>query len=220
MLPGSLRVLFVYRFCGLGGVETSIVTKVKAMRAAGVDAQALLLERYGVGGESLAAQEGVRIDVERHEIRPFLRQGFDAVIVVDYPQLIPVIEAARVSSTVFFETHSSLPDDVAHFVERLASPRVAALVAPSQFNWRLLEAGGITRKPFAIIPNPVDTGVFRRLSREALRDRFGNRLETTVLLWVGRLEEEKNPVEMLRIAGEMCDRDPSIHLIMVGDSPE
>ena len=45
----SMKLLFVYRFCGLGGVETSILNKLEALRRQGIEGYVLFSEFYGAG---------------------------------------------------------------------------------------------------------------------------------------------------------------------------
>ena len=44
------KVLFMYRVCGLGGVETSIVNKMEALSARGIEVRAVFQSSWGEGG--------------------------------------------------------------------------------------------------------------------------------------------------------------------------
>src|ERR671912_2886267 len=50
----SMRLLFVYPFCGLGGVESSVLNKLGALRLVGIEAQARFGTPYGAGGTFVA----------------------------------------------------------------------------------------------------------------------------------------------------------------------
>jgi glycosyltransferase involved in cell wall biosynthesis len=218
-MPGR-RLLFVYRFCGLGGVETSLLTKASALRRLGVDAQVLFSEFYGLGGEEIAKLPWVTIGLSEQEAGDLVRRGFDAIVVIDYPEFIGIIHRARVRTRVFFETHSSLPGSLPLFYSALHSSRIAAIVVPSRFNQRLIEQAGITSKPIEVIPNSVDLEAFRPLPREAVSDGFADLLDGPVILWVGRLEDEKNPVEFVEIAVTLLSARHGTHYLIVGDTPE
>jgi glycosyltransferase involved in cell wall biosynthesis len=81
-------------------------------------------------------------------------------------------------------------------------------------------------KEYAVIPTGVDERVFKpnqtqgRLFREELERRHPSMRSSTLLLYVGRISQEKN-LELLAEAMEkMLARNPNIHLLMVGDGPK
>jgi D-inositol-3-phosphate glycosyltransferase len=69
------------------------------------------------------------------------------------------------------------------------------------------------------VPNAVNDGVFRpgKLSSQppALDLAPGEKL----VLWVGRLEDEKNPGELIDIAEQLLERMIGIRFLIVGDLP-
>lgn len=81
-------------------------------------------------------------------------------------------------------------------------------------------------KEYAVIPTGVDERVFKpnqtqgRLYREELERRHPSMRSSTLLLYVGRISQEKN-LELLAEAMEkMLARNPNIHLLIVGDGPK
>jgi glycosyltransferase involved in cell wall biosynthesis len=214
------RLLFIYRFCGLGGVETSIATKVQALQAAGARVEVLFSELYASGGASIAGQPWARIGLSRAEVEALLEEPFDLIVVVDYPAFLDRIEGAARQQRVVFETHTSLPDSIPGFFQRLGSLRLAAMTAPARFNRRLLEQHGFPPKPFFAIPNPVDAERFRPRPLDELDPELRKLAPGPLLLWVGRLEDEKNPQEFLRVAERVFPSRPEACGLMVGDSPD
>src|SRR5690606_13255648 len=110
-----VKILYVYRFCGLGGVETSILNKLDALAAAGIEGYALFGEFYGSGGSRLAEDERVTLGIGKDRVRALLRKNYDAISVVDYPDFVDLLCEIGRTPPVLFETHASLPEAVARF---------------------------------------------------------------------------------------------------------
>jgi glycosyltransferase involved in cell wall biosynthesis len=112
---------------------------------------------------------------------------------------------ARLTGRPFVFTYHTLYDRYAHYVPlprtlvaRAAvrwSMRFAAsadlVVAPSDFVARRLRAHGV-RRPIEILPTGVDPGRYRPGDRALARRTVGLDADARVLLYVGRLDREKN----------------------------
>jgi 1,2-diacylglycerol 3-alpha-glucosyltransferase len=140
------------------------------------------------------AIEGFDLDVY-HAQHPFLLGGMARRL------------ARRAGRPLVFTCHTRY-DQYAHYVP-LPVPLVARaavrwstafantadrVVAPSEALARLLRGQGV-RKPVDVIPTGVDLEVFRPGRREevrALRERLGLPVDGPLLLYVGRLDREKN----------------------------
>jgi glycosyltransferase involved in cell wall biosynthesis len=215
----DLSVLFVYRFCGLGGVETSITTKLKALARFGVSARALFLEYYGVGSQEIAQSPGVLFGVEASETRRLLRE-VDIVIVTDFPEFLDVILESGSSASVVFESHASYLPALERFYSRLGSHSISAIVVPSEFNRSLMSRFGISRRDVRVISNAVDTRTFRPGNpRPEVLARRGLSASPLVL-WVGRLEDQKSPLEFIRIGIRLLREGRTFQLALVGDAPQ
>ena len=214
-----MKLLFVYRFCGLGGVETSVLNRVKALQGIGVEVEVLFSEYYGIGGSSIANHPRVTFGLQENEVIDFLHRGFDVIFVIDYPEFIDVIEGAQIRSKLLFESHCAFPPALKHFHRKLDSSRIAGIVVPSRFNQRLVEESISTTKDFFVIPNPINTEVFYLRPLHSLKQRFQGLLNAPVIAWVGRLENEKNPLEFLTLAEALLRVRPTLHFLVVGDTP-
>ena len=164
-IPALMRVVFAYPFCGLGGVETSILNKLDALSTAGVDGRALFREAYGSGGTSLQADPRVTVGVDDESIARLVESA-DAVVAVDYPDLADRLERAGWAAPLVFETHASHPASVAAFHRHLDHPLVRTIVVPAEYNRRLIDPLVLSRTPVAVIPNPIDPRRFVHHERE------------------------------------------------------
>jgi glycosyltransferase involved in cell wall biosynthesis len=213
------RLLFLYNVCGLGGVETTIINKQKALQPLGIEVRALFQDQWGEGAV-MAGQPGFVIEGSTEAQRRYIRSWSPhAIVVVDSPWLIDVVGGAGVAAPILFETHTSSPEALARRVVPGASdPRVAAVIAPSRFNAAMLAARGVDRERLRLIPNAVDLDRFRSGLQSDILARLGVLDRRRVLLFVGRLEPEKNPSEFVRIVTELARRSPDIHGVVIGDA--
>ncbi len=60
---------------------------------------------------------------------------------------------------------------------------------------------------------------YKEKDRQELRTEYGYKKEERVVLFIGRLIEEKEPLDMTDIFQKLCDKDPSFRLLMIGDGP-
>jgi len=106
---------------------------------------------------------------------------------------------------------------VDRWVERL----VTANIAVSEANRRyLIEQKRYPAEKIHVVPNGRDLGRFARASvreADAFRARFGLEARHRVLLAVGRLEPQKDPVTLLRAFRIVAQRFPEARLLLAGD---
>jgi len=80
-------------------------------------------------------------------------------------------------------------------------------------------------KKFSFIPTWVDTTVFYPLENASTRqeykqtheNRFGIADSAQILVWVGRLDRQKDPMLLLNAIKVAVELQPKIHLLMIGD---
>jgi glycosyltransferase involved in cell wall biosynthesis len=214
---GPSRILFVYRLCGLGGVETSILNKMQALRRHNASVEVLFLAFWGEGGQSIAKRSGVHVISERAKQLELLRQHWDVVILVDTPEFLEVLTEADVRCPVLFETHASYAPSLDHFHSRMGDPLISAVIAPSGFNKRLLMAGGCDEDSIHVIPNAIDAAVFGPAPHRGSSDIDGLPVDVPLVLSVGRLEPQKNTFEFVRIACALLAEGNDAHFVIVGD---
>jgi len=96
------------------------------------------------------------------------------------------------------------------------------IIVPSRPIASLLKSYGVTT-PIVVIPTGIDLRKFRKLSRKErsiLLTKFKIPYEKEILLFVGRLAQEKNLDFLINCFKEILEIYPSTHLVLVGDGPE
>ncbi len=78
---------------------------------------------------------------------------------------------------------------------------------------------GVSADKIHVIPNGIDTEHFRIQDKNECRAQLGIEPGGPMLLYVGRLSEEKDPATMLRALQRLQSRDKPLSAYLVGDGP-
>jgi glycosyltransferase involved in cell wall biosynthesis len=122
-------------------------------------------------------------------------------------------------AVLLLETHAALTTRLGVFHAFADDPDVAAVIVPSEYNRAHLNKDGRRRAPIHVVPNGVDQDRFRPRSPEELRRRFDTLVDNPVVLWIGRLEDEKNPRGFLRLAMGLARSHHDLRFVCIGDAP-
>lgn len=109
-------------------------------------------------------------------------------------------------------------------LERLVIPRIDHVFAVRRSVVERMASEYATEGKFSFIPTWVDTKVFKPLSareKEFSRKKWlGSEFESSkVLVFVGRLDEQKNPLLLLRAFQRVVNTVENVMLLVVGDGP-
>ena len=105
-------------------------------------------------------------------------------------------------------------------LSRWVGGQTDCMIAPTGKVRRLLQGYGV-RCPVFVAPTGIDLRRFRQgddpMRRAVLRASLGIPADNTVLVCVGRLAEEKNIQELLKLRASLGSRP--VTLLLVGDGP-
>lgn len=113
-----------------------------------------------------------------------------------------------------------------HVLHRMLLRQYRGYVAMGSANRDFYRFHGCPEQRIFMAPYAVDNGYFaaqaqlRTDRRHALRESFGVRPETTVFLFVGKLEEKKHPADLLEALARLPpDVRSRAHVLVAGDGP-
>ncbi|MFN3301460.1 MAG: glycosyltransferase [Patescibacteria group bacterium] len=94
----------------------------------------------------------------------------------------------------------------------------SALIAPSLKMKRLLEEYGVKKKIF-VLPTGLDFERFKKVQEKdaEIRKKFGIPFEAKILLYVGRLTQEKNVSFLLDAFYEIQKKRKNVYFVLVGE---
>ena len=206
-----MKALFVYKFLTMGGVETVLRVRLEGLPELGVDAHAWFL----FDGPGRVIFEGIESRVHVGStamLRDFLiEERFDLVSSLDTEEIFPTLRRLRGQPILVVEAHSPYPESL-EYLRFLGDLSVAAFFVPSAYQAQRIRTSVGKDANIEVIPNP-------------LSDRFGAGLQDfspkpphPVVAWIGRLDELKNWVEFVDIAGHLRKRYEKIEFWIVGRS--
>jgi len=93
------------------------------------------------------------------------------------------------------------------------------ILCPAKSVLSLLEGYGVADK-VKVVPNPVDLSVFTGEGGHAVRKRYNIAPEDKVLVFVGRLGQEKNLENLFKVFMKIREQVPRSRLLVVGEGPD
>ncbi|MEZ4868569.1 MAG: glycosyltransferase [Caldilineaceae bacterium] len=111
-----------------------------------------------------------------------------------------------------------LVDSAVEKFDQLICNKAAAVITPSAKAARYLESIEVT-PPVSIIPNGVNLEHFYPWPADYLHQQWRVPTTAQVLLWVGRLNQEKRPLLAYEIFRAICPAHPDLWLVMAGEGP-
>lgn len=231
-----MRILHVTAPAAFGGLESVVAGLARATADAGHDVTVALSLIPGIGEPAWASAlrgNGVKVELIVVPARAYLeeRRAVRALTHRIHPEVVhthgyrsDVLHvgcAKRTGARVVSTAHGFASNDWrGRLYERLqlrAWRRFDAVVAVSEPIFTTLRSAGIGTSKLFWIANEFVPGSAPMLTRAAARDRLALPPSGTVIGWVGRFSEEKDPELMIRAFSAL--RDDTAMLCMVGDGP-
>jgi len=203
-----MKVLFVYKYLTLGGVEAVLRARLEGLAAVGIEAHAWFFQDYG--GRSIFQGCADRLHVGPVEdcLRYGRREGFDLLCSIDSEEILPGFAAAG-SLRLILECHSTYLANI-EYLRGLAAFRPAAVFVPSEGQRRLVLERLGEGIEVRVIPNPL------RQEFVAEPPSFPAAPPRPVLAWIGRLDDHKNWQGFVEISGLLARRGVDHEAWIVG----
>ncbi|MGL4650463.1 MAG: glycosyltransferase, partial [Caldilineaceae bacterium] len=242
-----MRIAFFVEGMGASGVDTSTRLLADSLRASGHDVDFFHPWKERVSGQNerpvllpavrVSSRQPVfwSVPVSWSMIDRFRREHFD-VIHVHTSTTINLLawQASSLMDLPVVYTYHTMTPEYAHYLGPLAEPlsgmvhpaieffdRVICngadlVVAPSPKAQRYLGTIGI-KPPVRLVPNGIDLTCFCPAPSALLRERLGIAPDRPILLWVGRLNQEKRPLLAIECFRELLKSHPDAVLVLVGE---
>jgi glycosyltransferase involved in cell wall biosynthesis len=193
-----VRVLFVYSYLTLGGVEAVLRARLAGLAAHGIEAHAWFFHDFG--GRSIFSGLEERVRVGDAAACLVYARGFDLVSTIDAAEvLVGYEEPAPGLPPLVVECHSAYLDNI-EYLRRLPRRRLVAVFAPSQQHRKLVVERAGDDLEVRVVPNPVRQNLVEEPTPFPAPPR------RPVLAWVGRLDDHKNWKGFVEIAGILAAR--------------
>jgi glycosyltransferase involved in cell wall biosynthesis len=235
-----VKVLHVVASGKRRGAEVFASDLVRTLRDAGMDQRVAVLR--GEGSPAVAYEAPVSVLATRGSSRPVAgikirslrglrrlvdRWGPDVIQAHGGEPLKYAIPAAlgRRRPPVVYRRIGSAPEEIARGARRLLwgglMRRAARVIAVAEIlNREMVGTFGVPPERVVTIPNGVDPARLEPiLGREASRDRLGCEEHTPIVLSLGALVWEKDPLGQVEIAAGLARRGARFVMLLAGDGP-
>jgi glycosyltransferase involved in cell wall biosynthesis len=208
-----VKVLFVYKYLTLGGVEAVLRARLDGLAASGIEAHAWFFHDYG--GRSIFHGREDRLHVGPVEecLRFARRERFGLLSSIDSEEVLPGFVGSSGGPRLVMECHSTYLANI-EYLRGLAAYRPAAVFSPSEGHARLVRERVGEGIPVRVVPNP--------LRQEFVPEPppFPAPPPYPVMAWIGRLDDHKNWRGFVEIAGLLGRRGVEHEAWIIGKPPD
>lgn len=242
----SLTIAYFLEGMSASGVDTSTQILADTMRRQGHRVvQFMPWKERCNGGDMVAALPALRVSTRQpvywtYPVSPkiferFQREQSDLIHVhtsttvnllawqISRKFRLPVVHTYHTMSTEYAHylgrvanSASGLVNSVIRRLDKIVCDRADVVVAPSRKAGDYLKQLGV-RPPVHLIPNGIDLHSFRVQTSNFLRRQLGISDSSTILLCVGRLNQEKRPLMVYEACRSLLAERADFHLVFVGD---
>lgn len=213
------RILFASEAANLGGLQSSTHARIAALKSLGIISEKLFLKSGA--GKKTYSDVTVHITNKRKKMVEILQTGkYDAVSMINRIDLLPVLRDIGFQGRVLFEVRGRSKNAI-QVLPKLMANQVGGIIVISHYVKRLVHRYLRSQHiPVHVVYNAVDTELFRplkQINRQVIPCADDAR-KRPIVLWVGRLSENKNYVEMLEIAKLLQQEPPQPTIWVVADT--
>lgn len=206
-----MKVLFVF-ILPSGGVDTLNRTRVKALAARGIEGH-LLYFQPGSGSGNISGIP-VYYTKDPETIRGIFQQGdYAALVVVSFYYELELFRVLGFDRPIVFEIQGFGPPEQARQAMIEAAPYLNAY-ADALLYPHTPHIGAILNE---LYPHKRKFAFHNPFDAEAFAYRPDETHPRPILAWIGRLEDNKNWRDFLRIAARIAREEPSVELWMIED---
>lgn len=196
-----MKVLFVYSYLTLGGVEAVLRARLDGLAQYGIEAHAWFFHDFGGRSIFTGVEDRVHVGDVAACLASLRETRFDLLSSIDTEGIFAGYEeaASRPLPPLVVECHSAYLENI-EYLRRVQRLRPLALFTPSEHQRRVVRERVGEGLDVRVVPNPV---------RQAFVEEpapFAAPPGRPVLAWLGRLDEHKNWKGFLEIAGELAVR--------------
>lgn len=204
-----MRVLFVYKYLTIGGVETVLRSRLDVLPKLGVSAEAWFLE----DGPGRVIFDGIEDLIHVGTIRELtsVMHDYDLLVSMDTEEVFDIDGGEGNQRRWIVEFHTPYRD-VQSYLKKVSTKQVAAILTPSEYQSRVAESLIDTPIQILVVPNPLR----REFVDEPLNaPSWGE----PIIGWIGRMDELKNWKGFISLSHELLKRRRDVSFWLIGDSP-
>jgi glycosyltransferase involved in cell wall biosynthesis len=208
-----MKVLFVYRYLSLGGVEAVLRARLDHLDRWGIDGHAWFLHDRGGRAVFAGREHRIRIGSPTECLRWCKEDAFDLLDSIDTDEIFSGFTNSRPSPCLVVECHSHYLERL-EYLRRLRSLRPAGILVPSEHQLRIVRERTGPGIDIQVVPNALREAFVREL------EPFSPVPPRPVVAWIGRLDDLKNWRGFVEVAATLCREGAETEFWVVGEPDE
>lgn len=205
------KILFVYEYLGLGGVEVILATRMRALLEEQIQVKAMFMQYAGGKALFTGMDDSLWIPATPFEKVAIVNDYQpDVLVSVDNPMVVQMSKELVPEIKIVYEIHTTYPRSLRAIRNRKFVANINCFIVPSRFQAnfvrRLL---GKQEKPVMIVPDPLDERFLEPFYKV-------NKKSKPIVAWVGRLDDVKNWRAFIEIAAGLALQNNQIEFRMIG----
>lgn len=97
--------------------------------------------------------------------------------------------------------------------------RCDRVISPTEQIRQMISKRGV-KTPISVLPTGIDWEKYQTGNRRIIRNKYGIKEDEICLLWIGRMQAEKNLGFLLSVVTRTLEKNKSAKMILVGSGPE
>lgn len=210
-----MKILFIYLFLSLGGVESVLKNRHEGFKHLGIKTDFIFLEDHG-GAYLFKTLNGSRtyITYDKGEIEKIIKGGgYDLVSVIDTPQVHDLMRRIAKDKSVVMEVHTPYPPLRKYIKKDIIEDAKATIVPTETFGKTVEIEMKKPHPPIIPIPNPINNDFFKEFKEVPRHNRIP-------IAMVSRIESIKDWRESVRILELVLKKRKDIDFFMIGRTVE
>lgn len=214
------RILFVTWGANLGGVQSSLLTRIRALRDFGITSEVVFCHS-GNGKPSFAGVTHYVTKKQSTVAKLVSRGKYDAISFINVTPFLPALRRARYRGKLLYELRG-YSEHCLKVCAGLSPEAFGAIVVPSHYVGNLIaDVRPAHQIPVHVVYNAVDNQRFQPAQGSVLSEYgrdFGEDGSRPILLWIGRLDWNKNFTELVEIVSNLHRRGLNFATWVITDS--
>ncbi len=206
-----MKILFIYLFSTLGGVESVLRNRHEGFKYLGIKTDFIFLEDHG-GASLFKALNGSRtfITYDKEEIRKIIKEGhYDLISVIDTPYVHGLMREIAKNKSVVMEVHTPMPVLRKYIKKDIIEDAKATIVPTMTFGRGVESEMKRPHPPVISIPNPLSNEFFKEAEEVPTHNRIP-------IAFVGRLESIKDWKESVKVLDLVLKKRKDIDIFVIG----
>lgn len=212
MIKKPIRILYVYKWATMGGVERVFLNRAHAFKENEVSINQDIYFLHDSGGKAFLKQYITNANLgDSLRVIDFVTfDHYDYIFSVDTPEVLDICQKKH-HNKIYFECHSGYPEGRDYL--KKVPPTIRGIIFPSEHfkNQVIHEVPTFLQEKIYTLQNCIPN--YRK--QEVKEERNMIRIQKTPIMYIGRIDELKNVTEAMDIFATLRSKYGDDYVLMI-----